>query len=309
MKQYRTILVAVSFDERDATTLRHAARFAVAAESETVYLAHIAASFDLPEEVSQKYPELVRPVDEEVSDRLQAIADEQRTAFPERTRLACVAREGHPSGTLIRLAAQKSADLVCVGAHDEIAHPIHVAASAIVRKAPCSVLIVPASYEPVYERILVPLDFSEPSRAALEQAIALASTDGGATLEILHVYDVPIGASKTGQPYQQVAAIMRDVAEGQWSEFSQSVDFRKVPWDMRYELSSNASGAIDAVADEIDARLIVLASHGRTRPAGFLLGHVADSVCSRVSRPVLCVKKKGEVVNLLRALRQLYDLE
>ena len=63
MKQYRTILVAVGFDERDAVTLRHAARIAAIAESETVYVAHMASRIDLPADVAERYPDLVRPVD------------------------------------------------------------------------------------------------------------------------------------------------------------------------------------------------------------------------------------------------------
>ena len=102
---------------------------------------------------------------------------------------------------------------------------------------------------------------------------------------------------------------MREAAEREWSEFSESIDFGGVAWEIRYELSANAPDAIAEVAEEINAQLVVLASHGKTRPAGFLLGHVADSVCSQIARPVFCVKKKGEVINLLRALRQLYDFE
>ena len=41
MNRYQTILVNAALDDRDATTFRHAARFAQAAESKTVYVAHV----------------------------------------------------------------------------------------------------------------------------------------------------------------------------------------------------------------------------------------------------------------------------
>ena len=44
-------------------------------------------------------------------------------------------------------------------------------------------------------------------------------------------------------------------------------------------------------------------------PLGVLLGHVTDTVCDRTARSVLCVKRKGEVVNLLHALLQLLEFE
>ena len=309
MKQIRTLVVAVSFDERDAVTLRHAARIASEAESETVYVVHVAPTFDLPEDVADRFPELVRPVDEALTERLQAMLAKRQSEFPAKTRVECVVREGRPAEVLLRLAARKSADLICVGAHAEDADSIHVAAPTIVRKAPCSVLVVPSGFEPNYERILVPVDFSECSRSAVEQAVKLASIGSGGSLVLLHVYQVPIGYAKTGQSYEEVAEVMRDVAKREWERFSRTVEFDGVPWEIRFELNPNAPSKIATVANEIDARLVVLASHGRTMPAGFLLGHVTDTVCSRIARPVYCVKKKGEVVSLLRALKQLYDFE
>jgi hypothetical protein len=49
--------------------------------------------------------------------------------------------------------------------------------------------------------------------------------------------------------------------------------------------------------------------NGRTGPAGVLLGHVAEMICAKSTRPLLCVKKKGEVVNFLHGLLQLFEME
>ncbi|NVL83849.1 universal stress protein, partial [Escherichia coli] len=43
---------------------------------------------------------------------------------------------------------------------------------------------------PTFERILVPIDFSEPSERALSAAIELARTFG-ARLALLHVWSIP----------------------------------------------------------------------------------------------------------------------
>jgi nucleotide-binding universal stress UspA family protein len=309
MEPYRTILVAVALDGRDGPTLRHAARMASAGDTQRVYLVHVAPSIDLPADVAQRYPDLARPVDEDIRDRLGQLVDIHRAAFPADAQIECATCEGSPVPVLVRLASQKSADLVCIGARHHDDHPVHVAAGTIVRKAPCSVLVAHEGFEPRYERILAALDFSDCSRMALDHAIALARREPGGSLVLFHTYDVPVGATKTGQSHEEIAEVMRQVAEREWADFSQSVDFQGVPWQMRYELSPRTAAAIVAAADDIDACLIVLASHGRTRPASLLLGHVADRVLTRSTRPTLCVKKKGDVVNLLRALRQLYDLE
>jgi hypothetical protein len=72
MKRYKTIVVAAALDDRDATTLAFAAQFAKAAESENVYITHVAPSFDLPAEAAAQHPELFLPLDEDIEQRLRA---------------------------------------------------------------------------------------------------------------------------------------------------------------------------------------------------------------------------------------------
>ncbi len=51
------------------------------------------------------------------------------------------------------------------------------------------------------ERILVPVDFSDPSGRALEHAIDLAKTFG-AKIDLIHVYHAPVAISR---PYAEPA--------------------------------------------------------------------------------------------------------
>jgi nucleotide-binding universal stress UspA family protein len=310
VKRYQTIVVAAALDDRDATTLRHAARFAQAAASKAVYAAHIIPSFDLPAEVAEKQPELVLPVDEMIEGRLRATVEGQRSLFPAGTNVQCVARQGSLVPELIRLAAQKSADLFCLGCRPPQDNDLlSESAMRLVRKVPCSVFVVPPGVEPHYERILVPVDFSDHSREALEVACAIAQSMPGASVTVQHTYEVPLGWHKSGHSYDEFAAIMKGHAERHWNMLLPKVNFRGVPWSVRFDLGDKVPQTILQVADEIDSNLVVMGSHGRTRPAAFLLGHVADKVCATTARPVLCVKRKGEVVNFLHAMLQFFEFE
>jgi nucleotide-binding universal stress UspA family protein len=153
------------------------------------------------------------------------------------------------------------------------------------------------------------VDFSEHAREALDVACAIAQFMPGATVTVQHTYEVPLGWHKIGHSYEEFAAIMKGHAERHWNELLPTVNTRGVPCTVRFDLGEKVPKTILAVADEIDANLVVMGSHGRTRPAAFLLGHVADTVCARTARPVLCVKRKGEVVNCLHALLQFFDFE
>jgi nucleotide-binding universal stress UspA family protein len=310
MTRYRTIVVVAMLDERDATTLGHAAALARAAASEAVYVLHVAASFEPPAGVAAAELERMKPVDEDIVSRLTALVEEERGVFPPGLRIECVTREGPLAPEVTRLASQKLADLVVIGClPGEEGQPTGHMRARILRRSPCSVLVVPSGSVPRYERILVPVDFSESSRDALETAAALASSCPGASITALHVYGVPVGWHKLGRPHAEVAAMMKDVAERAWAGFVPAASLGKVPLTARFDLGDRTPATIVSVAREIDADLIVAGSHGRTRPAAALLGHVADSLAATADRPLLCVKKKGEVVNLVRALLQLYELE
>lgn len=58
--------------------------------------------------------------------------------------------------------------------------------------------------------------------------------------------------------------------------------------------SGEAADGILAQAQEMDADLIVLATHGRKGVSHFLIGSVAGRVIRRASRPVLVVRPKGD---------------
>jgi nucleotide-binding universal stress UspA family protein len=310
MKRYRTIVVAMALDDRDATTLKHTAHFAQAAGSQIVYMVHVAPTFDLPPDISEQSQNIVLLNDKDIEHQLRQTFTEQQIQFPFDTQIECVIQRGSLVTELVRLAAQKGADLICVGRRPREDHDLLTeSAMDVLRKAVCSTFLVPSGVHSSYNRILVPVDFSEHSREALDIAVAVATSSPGATITILHVYEVPTGYYKTGRKYEEFAYIMKKHAEQQWDKFSSEIDFQGVLRTVRFELSEIVSKTILSVAEEIDSHLIVMGSHGRTRLAGFLLGHVADSVGSKTTRPFLCVKRKGEVVNFLHSLLQLLELE
>ncbi|MFN4258993.1 MAG: universal stress protein [Gemmataceae bacterium] len=309
MKRFKSIVVLAALDDRDKTTLRHVAYFARAAEAENVYLVHIAESFDLPlsEESGQTES---KPVDEELMERMRAEAAEFLSSFSSSTQVDYVVREGNFLGELVRLTSQKRADLLCLGrlSHNK-SDFLNKELLRLVRRSPCSTYIIPSGAEARYQRILVPVDMSEEAKAPIETARAIAEHTPGAALTLLHVYHVPQGWHKLGHSYEEIALNMKHLAEQQWAELSATLGLGNVPHTLRLELDDDVNAAILRVADEIQADLLVVGSHGRTKPAQYLLGSVASSVIENSQRPVLCVKEKGQVVNLLHALLQLYGWE
>ena len=149
-----------------------------------------------------------------------------------------------------------------------------------------------------YKRILCPVDFSEYSNAAVEEAADLAKAIG-AELTLLHAFQNPayvmpmqgyvgLGADFLGKLRQQledeVVAQSRPVRERGVAVKTEVVE--GVPYKV-----------IVDHAKEAQSDLIVMGTHGRTGLAHALTGSVAERVVRLAHCPVLVTRgsQKGAV--------------
>lgn len=133
-----------------------------------------------------------------------------------------------------------------------------------------------------FRKILVPVDFSECSRAGLQFAAALAA-QLGSDLVLVHVVD----------PYLGTGDLLLDMARMQTNS---EVNARKQleDWAMQINppaativrIGSPAHEIIETAA-EIGADAIVIPSHGRGAIGRFLMGGVAERVVRHAACPVI----------------------
>jgi nucleotide-binding universal stress UspA family protein len=146
------------------------------------------------------------------------------------------------------------------------------------------------------EKILVGIDFSSGSRAALETAAELAA-GFGATIDLVHVWTLPVyvGAEAmvgfSSGSSQTLAEIIRTGAEKSMQAF---VD-RALADGIRIERARVEFGepaqTIVEIAEHDGYDLIGVGTHGRTGLSLFLIGSVAERVVRRAGRPVLTVRE------------------
>ena len=140
-----------------------------------------------------------------------------------------------------------------------------------------------------FRRILVATDFTETSDRALEAALELASRLG-ASLTVMHAYEIPILGVPDGAlvATPELAVRLSEAARTALDATLKRVEGRGV----RVEAVLREGVAweeIDHVADEIDADVIVIGTHGRRGLARALLGSVAENVIRTTYRPVLTI--------------------
>jgi nucleotide-binding universal stress UspA family protein len=145
----------------------------------------------------------------------------------------------------------------------------------------------------MYKKILVPLDGSKTAEGVLLHAKALAYSEG-AELVLLTV------ASNPAMDY-----VFSDPGIAQSAIEEQQTRSKKYMTEMESQLKAAGfkvsnllrEGAVADVilrtAEEINADVIAMSTHGRTGPARWLLGSVADRVVRSSKIPVLLIRAKS----------------
>jgi len=151
-------------------------------------------------------------------------------------------------------------------------------------------------------RILCPIDFSDHSRRALDNAIAIARWYE-ARVTVLHVFSpAPVPAMAPGHVVFEpiiLTAVDRDQLLADTKAFAERDDASGVAIEAVVREGTMASEILDQ-ATSMKADLLVIGTHGRSGFERLLLGSVAEKVLRRASCPVMTVPKRlPEAVQVL----------
>ncbi|MFL6570025.1 MAG: universal stress protein [Chthoniobacterales bacterium] len=220
----------------------------------------------------------------------------------------CHAPIGSPFDEICKVAREISADYIVIATRGltGVKHLLlGSTAERVVRHAPCPVLVVrqrerefaaPKKAGLKIERIVVPVDFSECSRAGVEEAIAFAKATG-ARLALIHAYQLlPYVPCEHMATYEHMPSpdVIEDAADAQLEEFIATIDFRGVERETAVRCG-RAADAIRDFANETYADLIVTSTHGHTGLAHVLIGSVAEHVVRYAPCPVLVIPQREQL--------------
>lgn len=299
MKRYKNILVALNLTEMDKPVIQFASIISNMTPLDNIYHLHIDRKLHIPEKIRDQYPEL-QPLKEISEQKIKEEIEEFFNAnFP--SNVFQTAIEGNPVREILNQIANRDIDLVIIGRKTNT-NETRMLPIKVTRKAPCSVLVVPEGSVPSIKNILVPIDFSENSSRAMDVAIAMASSNANSNIHFLHVYELPIGYSKTGKSEKEFGEIMKSNAQKAYLKFIDNVDFKGVSSTSEFILHPKPAEAIRSVINKGSTDMVILGARGLSESAGLLLGSVTENLILSTQVPLIAVKKKGEGMKFLEAL-------
>ena len=150
---------------------------------------------------------------------------------------------------------------------------------------------------PRLRQILLPTDFSGCANYAVPYAAAVARATG-ARIICVHVVEAVVPAvGYTGlaepMPIADISEQLEDSAERELPKLTDCEELKGVEVE-EVIVHGDAAAEIVSLAEEREADLIVIASHGRTGLGRMIFGSTAEAVVRHASCPVLVVKPPQE---------------
>lgn len=204
-----------------------------------------------------------------------------------------VVKMGRENETITQYAKGNKVDLLAIGAHGHYyfhEYFLGTSAEAIVKNAPCPVLVVKRKPSFRYNKILVPIDFSSASRKAVEFACKHFPK---ACIEILHVEDLWYDQST----YRPVMEKRREgiLRRQMFKIIENKIDaFLKKSKVNRSATTVTIRGGYPAkvIAREVKKKnidLVIIGTRGQTKLQYLMIGSVAERVLQEVGADIIAV--------------------
>ncbi|MEP0714234.1 universal stress protein [Algoriphagus sp.] len=296
----KKMVVCLDQTSLDQTLVQHAAFIAQVNQTKKIYFVNVIKNLSIPKEVLEEFPNLVENMINERQEAMEATVKEH-FKNTKGISLNFIVKEGSLSKKILKLAEEKSADMILIG------RKVHlpgtgVASSRLARRASCSLLIVPEGSVTRMQRLLVPSDFSDYSKDALEEAIMIGEKHGGIEIVCQNVFTVPSGYHYTGKSYEEFTQIMKMHAEINYKKFIRKIDTKSNTIKPVYtqDVNDDPVEEIVAKAREIGADGIIIGAKGRTAATALFIGSMAERLIQyNDSIPLLVTRPKGKNAGIL----------
>jgi len=248
--------------------------------------------------------EILRMIRDDREARLRSLVEMARPSLPP-GRTSSTMLEGEvPWHSVVLHAIEHHPDILMVPARGDDPHGPDSVTQHLFRKCPVPVWSVYPDTARFPRRVLAAVNPGEPdsverglARRVLE--LALRITGGGPIeLHVAHALGVPaeeLIRSKLGAKRAQAFLDQHgELARGQLRELLGEAQLEAFLAGTHHP-PGEPEAEIPALAQELDADLVVLGSAGRGGLAGILIGSTAEAIVTRLTRSVAVVKPAGYV--------------
>lgn len=306
MYKFNKILVGLDQSDMDRELIDAACKMCQLSDSQEVYFMNLIKDFHVPEDLIKEFPDLLSKAKEEREANIRKIVAEEFSC--PQVKVNFIVKQGQATKEIMKFSQEKKVDLIILGRKNE-REAGGIIINRVARRAGCSLLVLPKGHQIDFEKILVPSDFSDYSKIALEKAKELSGAlEKKPEVVIQNVYQVPSGYHYTGKTYDEFASVMEDHAKKDYQRFTSDVNISDLNVTPVYTLDRDEDviGYIYAEARSQKSNLIIIGAKGRTATTALFIGSKAEKLIQIDSDiPLLVVRPKGKKAGFMEYLQEL----
>lgn len=293
MYRCKRIMVGLDFTLLDKTLIAYTGFVSKLTNAEKVYFVNIQKNLDIPTELWSNFPEFKIPRDEQLLTQMRE-AVTGNFGDHKHIEIDYIVAEGSALKEMTHLVQIKNIDLLIVGRKNELKGK-GILPNQLLRSVPCCVLFVPETARKRLNDIIVDIDFSEASKAALGAAYSLSAENPDVTIHCQHIYHLPAGYYFNEKGKDEVNRVIKAHHVQQYNSFIETLNLEGLHLNPIFTLDEEGDMVHAAcnTAQKKDVDLIVAGSTGKTTFDTFILGSFTEKIVQlNISIPLLIVKHK-----------------
>lgn len=297
----KNIIVCLDHSDMDKGLIENACTISKIVGATTITFINVIKDFNLPDSVLKEFPDLLDKALVERKNEIKELIEEHfKCDLPTKI----LVKQGGETKEILKAANDLDADLVILGRKRG---SDSVLSTRIARRSPCNLLLIPEGVKLKFDKIFIPVDFSDYSSLSLKSTLLLTK-NLKSKVYLQNVYQVPSSYRYSGKSHQEFTEIMKGHATKDLEVLIKNVD--KESQELIPVCSLDKDGKIidlalkEAADKKVD--LIIIGAKGRTTTSALFIGSKSERMI-RINEniPMMIIRKKGAVAGILESLKDL----
>jgi len=286
-------MVGLDFSKIDRSVIHYTGVLSKLIKPNKIYFINVQKSLETSETLWKDFPDYRVPKDERLSHNM-TIEVERNFHDHEKFDIEYIVAEGSPLKELQHWIEIKNIDLLVVG-QKELIKGSGILPQQLARAISAAVLFVPQKAHKQIDDVLVPIDFSEPSKKALITALSMAHDNPNASIFCQHVFYVPKGYYYTEKGKNDMRFALTNLYKQEYNQFIAPLNMNGTHLSPLLSCGENDEPALITLntARNKSSDIIIIGGAGKTWFDKLLLGSFTEKLLQiNKEIPMLIIKNK-----------------
>ncbi|MEM0938252.1 MAG: universal stress protein [Bacteroidota bacterium] len=297
------IIVCLDYSSKDKEVIENTCTISKIAGATEIIFLNVIKEFILPEEVKKEFPYLI---DKAIEERKCELSEIVNDSFSSNITKRLIVKQGNITKEILNVATDEKSDLIIMGRNND---GNSVLSARIARRSPCNLLFLPQNRKIKFDKILIPVDFSDYSELSLKIVLQLTENITS-TIYLENIISVPSSYRYSGKSFEEFSEILKGHVRKDLDLLLNKFSLNKQKLVPLFTLEKGEK-IIDLIWKESKKKkvdMMVMGAKGRTPASALFIGSKAERMIRLNDEiPLMIIRKKGAMAGIIETLKETLD--